>query len=129
MSGAANVALRRFDVAIECLERAHNPSHRGGFIYGVLGWALAAAGRTDDARRVLADLGARPGPAPAVLSEAWLLAALGEMDGAFAVLDRHLREKNLLAIFTGLPGFDPLRADPRFAAFVEKLRLPSAGTP
>jgi TolB-like protein/Flp pilus assembly protein TadD len=130
VSGAANVALGRFDLAIALLEQAHNPSHRGGFIHGALGWALAAAGRTDEARRVLADLRARPAPAPKVLSEAWLIAALGETDAAFEVLDQLLEEKNLVIIFTGLPGFDPLRTDPRFAAVVERLGLPAAaGTP
>jgi tetratricopeptide (TPR) repeat protein len=126
VSGAANVALGRFDLAIALLEQAHNPSHRGGFIYGALGWALAAAGRTEEARRVLADLRARPAPAPRVLSEAWLLAALGETDAAFEVLDQLLEEKNLVIIFTGLPGFDPLRSDPRFAAVVERMGLPAA---
>ena len=56
-----------------------------------------------------------------------MLAALGDREGAWQVLDRACEEKQLLVVFTGLPGFDPLRSDPRFPAFLERLRLPALG--
>jgi hypothetical protein len=58
------------------------------------------------------------------VSEAWLLAALGEVDAAFDVIARAEEECVAYLYFTGLPGFDPLRADPRFVAFLERLGLP-----
>ncbi len=126
VSGAAQTARGLFDPAIARLERALALSNRGAFIHGTLGWALAAAGRAEDASAVLAALRARPAPATTALPEAWMLAALGDREGAWQVLDRACDEKQLLVPFTGLPGFDPLRADPRFAALQERLGLPSA---
>ncbi len=126
VSSAAKTAQGLFDPAIARLERALALSNRGAFIHGTLGWTLAAAGRAKDASGVLEALRARPAPATTVLSEAWMLAALGDREGAWQVLDRACDEKQLLVAFTGLPGFDPLRADPRFAALQERLGLPSA---
>jgi hypothetical protein len=82
----------------------------------MLGWALATAGQVAEARAVLQELRSRPAPAPTVVSEAWLLAALGESDAAFGVLERALAECQAALELAGLPGFDPLRDDPRFSA-------------
>jgi hypothetical protein len=60
------------------------------------------------------------------LSEAWLLGALGDIDDAFDVLARAEEEFQGLLRYTGLPGFDPLRADPRFGALLGRLGLPSS---
>ncbi len=126
VSGAAQTALRLFDPAIARLDRALALSNRGAFIHGTLGWALAAAGRAEDASAVLAALRARPAPATTALPEAWMLAALGDREGAWQVLDRACDEKQLLVAFTGLPGFDPLRGDPRFEALLVRMGLPPA---
>ncbi|MGH9024226.1 MAG: tetratricopeptide repeat protein, partial [Acidimicrobiia bacterium] len=126
VSGSAKTAQGLFDPAISRLERALIPSHRGAFIHGALGWALAAAGRVEDARSVLEALRARPAPATTVLPEAWMLAALGDREGAWQVLNRATEEKQLLVALTGLPGFDPLRSDPRFPAFLKRLGLPAS---
>jgi TolB-like protein/Tfp pilus assembly protein PilF len=123
-AGMALVALGRFDEGIALLERAA-PLHRGGFVHGLLGWALATAGRTDEARRVLDELRARPASAPPVVSEAWLQAALGETDAAFQLLERAEAEGHAFPwqLF-GSPGFDPLRSDPRFDRLVARLEVP-----
>ena len=125
VSGAAQTALRLFDPAIARLERAVALSNRGSFLYGTLGWALASAGKTDAAKAVLAGLRARPTPAATALPEAWMLGAFGDREGAWHVLDRASDEKQLLVPLTGLPGFDPLRADPRFGALLARMGLPA----
>lgn len=126
VAGAAEVSLGRFDRALSHLERAAARARTNPFTQGALGWALAAAGRTSEARGVLEGLRAGAILGATVVSEAWLLAALGDTESAFAALRRVSDEWKLLAPFTGVPGLDPLRSDPRFAAFVEKLGLPAA---
>jgi TolB-like protein/Tfp pilus assembly protein PilF len=121
----ANVALGRFDEGIAAGERGVAVAHRAPFFLGVLGWALATAGRNDEARKILEELRARPAGSPTAVSEAWLLGALGQIDEAFAVLSRAEEEHQGLLCYTGLPGFDPLRTDSRFGALLTRLGLPS----
>jgi hypothetical protein len=99
-------------------------AHRAPFFLGVLGWALATAGRNDEARKILEELRSRPAGSPTAVSEAWLLGALGEIDEAFDVLARAEEEFQGLLCYTGLPGFDPLRTDSRFGALLTKLGIP-----
>ncbi|HSF18899.1 MAG TPA: protein kinase [Vicinamibacteria bacterium] len=126
-SSLANVALGRFEEGIAAAEHGVSVSHRGGDFLGLLGWALASAGRRDEARTLLDELRTRPAAAPPIVSEGWLLGAFGEIDAAFEVFARAEDEHQLWLYYTGLPGFDPLRADPRFAALVERLGLPHGG--
>ena len=125
-AGMAKVVLGRLDEGIAMLEHVVAISHRGPHFLGTLGWALATAGRTAEARTILEELRARPPSAPPVVSEAWLLGALGEIDAAFDVVARAEEECQAYVYFTGLPGFDPLRGDPRFAALLARLELPPA---
>jgi len=120
-SGLALMTRGQAAEGIETLTRALTPSHRGGFIHALLSWAFAVAGHEDRARAVLDELrmaGAQPS---ANLAEAWLLAALGEADGAWAILDRAEQTCQQSLLLVGLPGFDPLRADRRFAVMLERL--------
>ncbi len=126
-AGMAKVVLGRLDEGIAMLERVVAISRRGAHFLGTLGWALATAGRTAEARTILEELRARPPSAPPVVSEAWLLGALGEIDAAFDVVARAEEECQGYVYFTGLPGFDPLRGDPRFAALQQRLGLRTAG--
>jgi len=87
-----------------------------------LAWFYAAAGRTQEARDILART--KPGEiSPAQM--AWVHAALGDPDNAFAWLDKAYEQRaiNLLWIETQ-PWFDPLRSDPRFNALLTRMNLP-----
>ncbi|MGH9443534.1 MAG: tetratricopeptide repeat protein [Thermoanaerobaculia bacterium] len=123
-AGIAKVALGRIEEGIATLEHGAEVTHRGAHFLGTLGWALAVAGRKDEARAILEELRARPKSSPTVASEAWLLGALGEVDAAFEVVARAEDEHVAYVYFTGLPGFDPIRGDPRFAALEKRLGLP-----
>ncbi len=122
----AHVALGQFDQGIAAAEHGLAVAHRGGDFLGLLGWALATAGRKDEARTILEELRTRPAAAPQIVSEGWLLGALGEIDAAFEVLTRAEDQNQLWLYYSGLPGFDPLRADPRFSALLGRLGLPAS---
>ena len=123
----AFVALGKFEQAIEAGERGVAVTRRlAPFFLGILGWALAVGGREGEARNILEELRARPVDSPTAVSEAWLLGALRKMDEAFDVLARAEDEYQGLVSYTGLPGFDSLRSDPRFAALLQRLELSHA---
>jgi serine/threonine protein kinase len=69
---------------------------------------------------------ARPAAAPSIVSAGWLLGAVGEVDAAFEVFARAEDGNQLWFYYAGLPGFDPLQADPRVAALVARLGLPNS---
>jgi len=123
-SGIAKVAMGEFDEGVEELETAARHSRRGAFILGIFGWGLAAAGRRDEAEAVLEELRSRPKPAPTAVSEAWILAAFGDVEGAWKVLDRAEEESQPILCFAGMPPFDRLRRDPRFSSLLQRLGLP-----
>lgn len=115
--------MGRFEEGIATAEHLVAVSQRAALFVGLLGWALATAGRKEEAKPLLEELRARPATAPTIVTEAQLLGALGDLDDAFEVLVRAEEECQLFLYFHGWPTFDPLRADPRFAALVDRLGL------
>jgi TolB-like protein/Tfp pilus assembly protein PilF len=119
----ALVAQGRAAEAIPWAERAVTPSHRTSVIGGVRGWVLASAGRVGEAREVLESLRSRPAPCPTLVSEGWILAALGDREAAFAILEKAADQNQALVAHIGLPPFDALRSNPRFGALVKRMGL------
>jgi tetratricopeptide (TPR) repeat protein len=122
--GIAHVALGQFGEGLAALQQLVDATSRSPHFVGLLGWGLATAGRAAEARSVLGELRTgRPPEAPSLISEAWLLGALGQIDEAFDVLARVEVELHPFLGFTGFPCFDPLRADPRWSSLLVRLGL------
>jgi TolB-like protein/tetratricopeptide (TPR) repeat protein len=86
---------------------------------------LAAAGRTDVARRILDQLLAVEDSYVPATSIARIHAALGEADEAFRCLDRaDAMRDDWLLLMEGWPRFEGIRDDPRFAALRRRIGLP-----
>ena len=81
----------------------------------------AAAGRPDEARELLEN--ARPGSISPVQT-ACVEAALGDIDAAFASLDRAYEQRAIGLLWVReQPWFAPLKSDPRFAKLMSKMKL------
>jgi serine/threonine protein kinase/tetratricopeptide (TPR) repeat protein len=114
--GIALVGLGRHEEAIALLERAHAGSRPGAsLILGILAWGKAVSGRFEEARRHLDELNdwARHRYVPRY-PMAWTLAALGDIGEALDLYERSVEERDAFLQYALLPGYDPLRAEPRF---------------
>lgn len=104
-------SIRLFEEAIE-----QDPTYP----LAELAYALAVAGRTEDARLILAELRAANGGSPAYLAGA--LAGVGDRAEAFRQLEAAVERKEpLIRWMQVTPMFDPLRGDPRFERLRERV--------
>jgi serine/threonine-protein kinase len=95
------------------------------FLQGLLGAVYGMAGQHDDARQVLAELDARSASGyVAPMLRSWIHAHLGELDLAFAALDRACAERSApLGFGIRFPVYDVLRGDERFGAVLRCMQL------
>ena len=121
--GLARVQLGQLERAVEDLRRAVELSG-GATLYATdFARSLAAAGRADEARRVLSELEANAesryvGP----FGVATAYAALGEVDRAFSWMEEAVRQRShWLTFLDADPSVDTLRADPRFAVIAKRI--------
>ena len=116
-SGDPNAAVATLEQAA-----ARHPTHA---FLGFLGYAYGRAGRTPDARRVLAELlsASRQGyVSPHALMFVYM--GLGDRDKAFECLEQSFYERsNGVAWMAVAPDFDVLRPDPRFGGFLTRVGL------
>src|SRR5215469_10281918 len=119
------IGAEKFEEASQALERVASSTHRSSAVLGVLVHAYAHSGRRKEAMRVLDELQRRRKtgyvPAAAFLN-AYL--GLGDKEEAFVWLERSAEERSKIILFLKVqPFFDPLRGDPRFAAFLRRANL------
>ena len=98
----------------------------GSYGSGIVGYALARSGRRAEALAEVARLSAgRLTASTSALGVAQTYGALGDLDHAFQWLDRAYEERDWALFFCrNDPLLEPLRGDPRWAAFVARMKFP-----
>jgi serine/threonine protein kinase/Tfp pilus assembly protein PilF len=123
--GLACVETSRHARAIEALQKAVEFSSSTRYLAD-LAYALAKAGRGDEARATLADLERLSSTryvSPYFIAAAH--AALGDTERAWRCLEEAFAEKSHALVFLNVdPSLDDLRPDPRFADLVRRVGLP-----
>jgi len=123
--GLAYQAKEQFPEAIAAFERGAETSRRMPLILGWQSACYAAAGRTEDAQRILDELlqiAEKGFPVPLPLAVAYT--GLGDKDRAFEWLDRAVDSYDfLLGYIQVVPTYDSLRDDPRYLRLLGRLGL------
>ncbi|MGD2123565.1 MAG: tetratricopeptide repeat protein, partial [Gemmatimonadota bacterium] len=123
--GAACLHDSRAEESVAAFEKSVELSGNALWFRAHLAWALGQSGRLHEARTVLSDLKVRR-------EEEYVRASLlaivcvgsGELDEAMDWLERAYEERDMwMPTFQVDPLFDPLKADPRFVALMEKVRV------
>ena len=98
----------------------------GGFALASLGHAYAAAGKRDDARRILTDLNQlRKAAYVSPYAIGVIHVALGERAQALQWLQRAYEDRDVRMVEIRVdPRLDPLRSDPRFQDLLRRMNFP-----
>ncbi len=126
--GVTRCAQRKFDEAIPELRKGMELSNRAPVWLGWLGLGVAQSGDAAEAHGILAQLHAAAEQTYIPAScFAWIHLGLGELDEAFAWMNRAIDERDpMMTPIRSYPFFDPIRTDPRFAVLLRKMNLASS---
>ncbi|HTR02552.1 MAG TPA: protein kinase [Thermoanaerobaculia bacterium] len=124
--GIACLSGKQYDEGVASLERLSALTDREmPWPLALLGTTFAAAGKTADARRLLAELDTLSGRCYVPpLHVAFVHAQLGDVDRTVELLTQALEERNALywAWVPTSPPFDAVRSDPRVQALIRAIR-------
>jgi serine/threonine protein kinase/Tfp pilus assembly protein PilF len=126
--GLVRTQQERYEEAAAAFREAIAGASESAYARGALARALAFAGRTGEARALLAELqedSRRRYVSPVALATANI--ALGNADEAFRWIEQaRVERRGWLAYLRVEPIFDPIRGDPRFAELLAAMRLGAA---
>ena len=119
----AHMYRGEYPLAIEALSRTSSVTPGSS---GYLGQIYALSGRRQDALAEIERLTSESTDRPVAAHDiATIYAALGDGDSTFYWLDRALEDQSqMLGWIRWNPIFDSVRSDPRYAAFMGRLKLP-----
>jgi TolB-like protein/Tfp pilus assembly protein PilF len=127
LGGGVYSRLGRHEEALRLFAKGVEFSGREPFYLSYYAWALARAGRVEEARAGLAELTARATTEYVQhLQLAVVYSALGEMDRAFDLFDLAVRHHNGWIGFPRMPMFENFRRDPRYAEHLRRIGHPDA---
>jgi len=124
-TGSAYLAQGKPDQALEWFQRGQKLESSVRSYDALIVRALAPLGRREEAEEILSRLESESRQ-HYVRSEVLAMgyAAVGELDKAFNLLERAVQARSAGLIYLHLdPGYEPLRADPRFGALVSRIGL------
>jgi TolB-like protein/Tfp pilus assembly protein PilF len=123
--GIALCVDRRFDEAIVAIRKAVALFGGAPMALGWLGFALGMSGNGTEARALLEGFRVMAGQTyVAPTSFAWIHLGLGEIDEAFAWMDKAIDARDPMMVPIRSYWFlDPLRDDPRFHALLRRMNL------
>jgi tetratricopeptide (TPR) repeat protein len=123
--GVTRCAERKFDEAIPALRRCVELSNSAPVWLGWLGLGVAQSGDVAEAHALLARLHAAAEQTYIPAScFAWIHLGLGELDEAFAWMNRAVDQRDpMMTPIKSYEFFDPIRSDPRFAVLLRKMNL------
>ena len=125
----ARVSLEKGDVpaAIAELEKTKQMDGASAEVWSALGYSYAISGRTEQARKMLAELNEQMKQSyVSPYNFAVIHAGLGEKDKAFAYLEKEYLEGTYYLNYLQLdPQLQNLRSDPRYTALVQRMALPN----
>lgn len=116
-------AAGRHDEAVQAIERALKIGRPPAYVVELVR-AKTAAGDTEDVAPLLAELAERlkRGEAYGLDNHAYIAAAAGRLDEAFAILNRAIDERSTNVLWIEVdPRVDPLRNDPRFGQLLSRI--------
>ena len=121
------VSQSKFDEAVAEMEKGLRSNPESSYYRGQLGFALARAGRTEEARKILGEL-IEEAKTKYVswLGIAGIYSGLGERDHAFAAIELAYQQGDTrMDLLRATADLDPFWAsDPRFAELLKKVGLP-----
>ncbi|MGH9803617.1 MAG: protein kinase domain-containing protein [Candidatus Acidiferrales bacterium] len=124
--GLAYLQKRMYPDAMAAFERAVELDPQASMYVALIGAAHAAAGRKEQARKILDELKARKGARsvpPYFLAE--VAAAVGAHDEAMDFLEQAYRQRaSLMVAIRAEPFFEPLHSNPRFHDLLRRMNFP-----
>ena len=124
--GMAYAAKREYGPAEEEFKEALRLSGPDPYLYGLLGYTRARAGNGESARQLLRELRERSRREYVPpFSMALICIGLNDRQAALDWLEKGYQDHSTLMVYAKTdPLLDPLRSEPRFAALLQRMKLP-----